>query len=314
MAIGFRQLTKFANFSSLVASRTSGFKFEKSPQVQITQINHQYFPKVVKTFNYNEIRETNSRTNDSIVDNRESDNDLVTKENVIVIDNSHLEDLNNLNRLSFISYSDITSSHNKNDFCALKQQMAPANEPSNKPSPEKLAHVYQTLADTLPKLFIQPLDYKIYHPDIVFEDHIRNIQTVGLYNYVKQVALLRTVGHLKFAYVKFEILKITQHAEDSSVKVRWQIRGISALKVMLSFWKYKLWDFKEIFEKTESWYDGFSTFYVNSEGQVVKHVADKMMPDSDHVTDRDAKPLVSAAKLALIVGIIPKFSDLNSLV
>lgn len=74
----------------------------------------------------------------------------------------------------------------------------------------------------------------------------------GLYAYVKQVALLRTIGHLKYAYVAFEVIKITKHPEDSSVKVRWRIRGISGLKVMFTFWKYKLWNIKELFDKTES--------------------------------------------------------------
>jgi hypothetical protein len=50
---------------------------------------------------------------------------------------------------------------------------------------------------------------------------------------VKQVALLRTVGHLKFAYVKFDILKITMHPEDGTVKIRWRIKGISGLKVSI---------------------------------------------------------------------------------
>lgn len=49
--------------------------------------------------------------------------------------------------------------------------------------------------------------------------------------YVKQVALLRTVGHLKFAFVKFEILKMTKHPEDGTVRVRWRIKGLSGLKV-----------------------------------------------------------------------------------
>lgn len=73
----------------------------------------------------------------------------------------------------------------------------------------------------------------------------------GLYNYVKQVALLRCVGHLKFAYVRFEILKITQHPEDGTIKVRWRISGISGLKVLLQFWRYKLWQWKEILHKQE---------------------------------------------------------------
>jgi hypothetical protein len=58
----------------------------------------------------------------------------------------------------------------------------------------------------------------------------------GLYKYVKQVALLRTVGHLKFAYVKFEILKITMHPEDGTVKIRWRIKGISGLKVSIQLY------------------------------------------------------------------------------
>jgi hypothetical protein len=112
---------------------------------------------------------------------------------------------------------------------------------------------------------------------------------------VKQIALLRTVGHIRFAYVKFEILKITQQKSDSTVRVRWRVRGISALKVMVMFWKYKLWDIKEMFESQEKWYDGYSTFYVGSDGQVSKHVLDKLMPDDDVVTlATDSKLGVSA--------------------
>lgn len=49
---------------------------------------------------------------------------------------------------------------------------------SNRPTPEKLAHVYNVLADNLPKIFLQSLDYSIYHDNIVFEDHLRNVRTV----------------------------------------------------------------------------------------------------------------------------------------
>lgn len=74
----------------------------------------------------------------------------------------------------------------------------------------------------------------------------------GLYNYVKQVALLRCVGHLKFAYVRFEILKITQHPEEGTIKVRWRISGISGMKVLFQFWRFKLWQWKELMNKQEA--------------------------------------------------------------
>ncbi|XP_050071744.1 uncharacterized protein C6orf136 homolog [Anopheles maculipalpis] len=183
----------------------------------------------------------------------------------------------------------------------------------NQPSEEQLHRVYHVLSQTLPKLFVQPLDYSIYSPNLIFENNIRGTRTEGLYHYVKQIALLRTVGHLKFAYVTFEILKITKHPEDNTVKVRWRIRGISALKVMLQFWKYKLWKLKEIFDDQEAWYDGFSVLYVGSDGLVSKHVVDKIMPDDDTVKV-PPKTIVSP-KLALVVGltaeIYPVVSTMN---
>ncbi|XP_064099277.1 uncharacterized protein LOC135210323 isoform X2 [Macrobrachium nipponense] len=184
-------------------------------------------------------------------------------------------------------------------------------QPSDKPSMEQLSRVYNVLAETLPKLFVQPLDYRIYAQQIVFENRIRGKVTVGLIPYVKQVALLRTVGHLKFAFVKFEILKITKHPEDGTIRVRWQIRGISGLKAMVQFWKIKLWNWKTVQDQMESWYDGYSTFFVGGDGLVYKHIADSMMPDEEH-TVIEKGPL--AAKLAALLGLAhrPNLGDASS--
>lgn len=51
-------------------------------------------------------------------------------------------------------------------------------ENSGKPSEGQLHKVYTVLSDTLPKLFIQPMDYSIYHPNVIFENNIRGIKTV----------------------------------------------------------------------------------------------------------------------------------------
>lgn len=128
----------------------------------------------------------------------------------------------------------------------------PSNDSEGKPNPEQLAYVYNTLRTALPKLFVEIMDYKIYENDMIFENNIKGTRTVGLYNYMKQISVLRTIGHIRFAYVRLDILKITQNPEDSSVKVRWRIRGLSGLKVIVLFWKYKLWKIKEIFEKSDS--------------------------------------------------------------
>ncbi|XP_024879903.1 uncharacterized protein C6orf136-like [Temnothorax curvispinosus] len=61
---------------------------------------------------------------------------------------------------------------------------------------------------------------------------------MGLVSYAKQLILLRFIGHMKFAHVKLDILKITMHSENDTVQVRWRIRGvITGWKVFSVFWK-----------------------------------------------------------------------------
>lgn len=64
-------------------------------------------------------------------------------------------------------------------------------------------------------------------------------------NYIKQLALLKLIGHIKFAYIKLDIIKITMHPDDATVKVRWRIRGVTGIKMLLLFWKYKIWKIKD---------------------------------------------------------------------
>ncbi|XP_016930545.3 uncharacterized protein C6orf136 homolog [Drosophila suzukii] len=169
----------------------------------------------------------------------------------------------------------------------------PGNTKENARKPEDLDRAYEVLRTTLPKLFVEPLDYSIYSPGLIFHNNITGKHTVGLYHYVKQIAILRTVGHLKYAYVKFEVLKITKHQDDYTVRIRWRVRGISGLKVMFQFWKYKLWQLKEVLKDQEAWYDGYSVCYLGDDGLIIKHVVDKVMPDEN----REAVENTSATAL-----------------
>lgn len=57
-------------------------------------------------------------------------------------------------------------------------QKSTDNKDDNKPQPSDLNKVYEVLRNTLPKLFIQPLDYSIYNPNLIFENNIRGMRTV----------------------------------------------------------------------------------------------------------------------------------------
>ncbi|XP_076628082.1 uncharacterized protein LOC143345133 [Colletes latitarsis] len=174
-----------------------------------------------------------------------------------------------------------------------------ASPEDHKPSEAQLQHVFDTLSKELPSLFIKTMDYGMYTQDVVFINNIRGTSTTGIVNYIKQIAFLKIVGHIKFAYVKFDILKITMHPEDSSIKVRWRIIGITGTHIFLQFWRLKIWKMKQHIRDQQSWYDGFSTFYVNNDGKIFKHVVDKMMPDQDGYTKTSIE-----AKLALFSSLL----------
>lgn len=46
------------------------------------------------------------------------------------------------------------------------------------PDPGDLHKVYERLSNTLPQLFIKPMDYSIYNPNLIFEDNIRGRRTM----------------------------------------------------------------------------------------------------------------------------------------
>lgn len=56
---------------------------------------------------------------------------------------------------------------------------------------------------------------------------------------VKWASWMRVYGHFKFAYVKLDILQITKHPEDSTVKVRWQINGITTYEMLQQMYVQK---------------------------------------------------------------------------
>ncbi len=84
----------------------------------------------------------------------------------------------------FLLLSLSSASRNLNDVLNLfftlqnyTKQENPDQKRKDKQSSD-LNKVFGVLQDTLPKLFIQPLDYSIYSPNLIFENNIRGVTTV----------------------------------------------------------------------------------------------------------------------------------------
>lgn len=179
------------------------------------------------------------------------------------------------------------------------------DQTSGRPSEEQLHRIHSALAENLPKFFVQSHNYRLYNKGIVFENNIRGITTRGLNAYMQQLTLVRILGHLKYAHVKMEIFKMTQHPEDGTVRVRWRVIGMPGLRILLMMFRF--WEWKKLLNKQADWVDGFSILYVGADGLIYKHICDKMTPDEnrDKAKVRDGN---MAMKLALMVGLAPKLT------
>ncbi|XP_034234560.1 uncharacterized protein LOC117641392 [Thrips palmi] len=157
-------------------------------------------------------------------------------------------------------------------------------DPLKPPTEEQLQKVLDTLADDLPRFFIRPFNYKIYHKNIIFEDNIRGKRFSGFDQYFLQAKFFYLLSHLRFMYVNLDVLKITAHPEDGTVKVRWKVSVIRIRKLL----GWKLLNIRSGFSNSkETWIDGFSTYYVMGDGLVHKHIADKMMPDREQMIKKE---------------------------
>jgi len=129
--------------------------------------------------------------------------------------------------------------------------------------------------------FVRNQNWTIYHRNLIFEDRIRGKRIEGLREYIKFIILMKVVANIRFVYLRFHILKLTKHPEDSTIRVRWRIAAIGVTRLVLRFFPDKMWRRGNLDKCAPSWYDGYSVFHIGSDNLIFKHVADTRMPDQD---------------------------------
>jgi hypothetical protein len=110
----------------------------------------------------------------------------------------------------------------------------------------------QTLKQDLPTLFEQDITYDIYSQDIFFKDPVNTFK--GKFNYRIIFWTLRFHGKLFFTELLFDLHSVAQ-SDESTILADWTVRG--TLRVP---WKAQVF------------FNGTSTYSVNSEGLIYNHI------------------------------------------
>ncbi|MEQ2281315.1 hypothetical protein AMECASPLE_028976, partial [Ameca splendens] len=111
-------------------------------------------------------------------------------------------------------------------------------------------------------------DYTMYSNDVEFINGLINIKTRGLVVYRFTLSLWRLLSLCYYAEARLDVLKLTKHMEDRTIKARWRIKGLPFHSLLLRFYRK---DKSHLYRS----YDAFSTFYIGHDGLIHCHKVEK---------------------------------------
>lgn len=153
---------------------------------------------------------------------------------------------------------------------------------------EKLALMYERLRIELPNFFLKGHDYSMYSNDVEFINGLVNVHTRGRLLYKLGLSLWRLLGLCYYAEARLEVLKLTKHAEDATIKARWRVNGMPFHNICLRFYRK---DKSQLYRS----YDAFSTFYIGHDGLIRCHKVEKVM---------EARPPLLPRVSSLLAGVL----------
>ncbi|KAM4754859.1 uncharacterized protein C6orf136 homolog [Cyanocitta cristata] len=141
----------------------------------------------------------------------------------------------------------------------------PPRPPAQPPRPWRSTWptMHEKLRHELPNFFLKIPDYALYAPDVI-QCQLLRLHTRGRAMYAVAVALCRALAWGYFASLRLEVLALTRHPEDWSVRARWRLTGLP-LHLLLLRWYRR--DKRALLRS----YDAFSTFFLNSQGLIRCH-------------------------------------------
>ncbi|XP_069378773.1 uncharacterized protein C6orf136 homolog isoform X2 [Paralichthys olivaceus] len=154
-------------------------------------------------------------------------------------------------------------------LCSHKEKAESGYTEGDTEEEEKLAVMYERLGIELPSFFIKSHDYTMYSKDMEFLNGLMNTNTRGRVLYQLILSLWRLLCLCYYAEARLEVLKLTKHMEDRSIKARWRIRGLPVHTVLLRFYRK---DKRHLYRS----YDAFSTFYIGKDGLIHCHKVEKV--------------------------------------
>jgi len=132
-------------------------------------------------------------------------------------------------------------------------------------------------------ILIKRADYSLYHRDIILEDNIRGKTFVGGVEYIKQMGLFKIYMHIRFLYSRVAVDSMSIDVDDSTVVIKWRVSGLGMIKLFIFYFPKRLYRRKNMEEFSTQVASGISTYHIDNESKVIKHVLDVREVDRDRL-------------------------------
>ena len=198
----------------------------------------------------------------------------------------------------------------------------------DKVPPHLLKEVEEVLCSFTQGFFTHRMPFKYISPHIVLEDRIRNktLQTAPYYNmylnYMKMYGHMRYVVltnakliifdkpfyltktlFFRYAFVTSSVISSHIDMERECIDIRFRFYGIGFIKMAVMYFPRKLYKRKNVMKESSIWLEAKSTFYINKEGKVVKHILDNREVDQEKqksIVDSLKEKIVKKTNPALV--------------
>ncbi|XP_021353437.1 uncharacterized protein LOC110450303 [Mizuhopecten yessoensis] len=170
------------------------------------------------------------------------------------------------------SETDILSCSPKNN----KSEMPTGIPKKDLPSPKQLGIIQEKIVDQFGMFLKRITNYEDYDMDnFVFVNNFfgnEKIYKGSQYHWILFGIKLRC--HMRFVIVNISVTSASSNVEDGTVKVYWQLVGVTQTYFFRKLWK-SFGNYQAVVDNAE-YYGGVSVFHINSEGKIYRHRVDRM--------------------------------------
>jgi len=169
------------------------------------------------------------------------------------------------------------------DKCQEGQLLSSNQGKDKKPSQSELIEAQAYLCDYTTNFFIMTLDQERYHQNMILDNRINGNIVQGFKYYNGYMGLVKLYGLCRFVTVSSRVCATTINEEEQSVTIHFRFFGLGFIEAALKFFPKQLYKKDNALKEQRIWLEAVSTYYLDSEGKIIRHIVDDKDIDHDRV-------------------------------